>query len=438
MASGRMIRMQTGAAIALLLLSGLLALWGDSLMAGFACLAALLIGAALALPVLLLVLLRLAGRFTRGPLSEWLVADARQQVPALSLALMALLLALAANVGVGTMVGSFRATFVGWLDQRLASELYITTRTPAEAEAIRTYLTPRTDAVLPIWSVAITLRGAPAQVYGVADDPTYRDHWPLLQAQPDAWDRLAQGDGVLINEQMARRDELSLGDPLTLSEGWQLPVVGVYSDYGNPQAQLIAGTDALATHYPDQLVLRFAVRADAAQVPALITDLTACFDLPDDALRNQAEIKALSLDIFDQTFLVSGALNVLTLGVAGFAMLTSLLTLSSLRLPQVAPVWALGVAPRQIALAELARTALLATLTWALAVPVGLALAWVLLAVVNVQAFGWRLPMQLFPGGWLWLGLWALVAALLASAWPVWRLVTLPGGQLLRVFANDR
>ena len=39
---------------------------------------------------------------------------------------MALLLALAANIGVGTMVSSFRLTFTGWLDQRLASELYVT------------------------------------------------------------------------------------------------------------------------------------------------------------------------------------------------------------------------------------------------------------------------------------------------------------------------
>ena len=38
------------------------------------------------------------------------LADTRQQLPGLSLALMALLLALAANVGVGTMVASFRAT----------------------------------------------------------------------------------------------------------------------------------------------------------------------------------------------------------------------------------------------------------------------------------------------------------------------------------------
>ena len=42
---------------------------------------------------------------------------------------------------------------------------------------------------------------------------------------------------------------------------------------------------------------------------------------------------------------------------------------------------------------------MLAALTAVAALPLGLALAWVLLAVVNVAAFGWRLPMQVFPAG---------------------------------------
>jgi putative ABC transport system permease protein len=59
----------------------------------------------------------------------------------------------------------------------------------------------------------------------------------------------------------------------------------------------------------------------------------------------------------------------------------------------------------------------LAALTGALALPLGLALAWVLLAVVNVEAFGWRLPMYLFPLDYLARGL-ALLAAGLAALWP--------------------
>ena len=81
---------------------------------------------------------------------------------------------------------------------------------------------------------------------------------------------------------------------------------------------------------------------------------------------------------------------------------------------------------------------LLAAATMVAALPLGLALAWVLLAVVNVQAFGWRLPMHVFPLDWLRLGALALLAAALAAAVPVRRLARLAPADLLRVFTNER
>jgi putative ABC transport system permease protein len=162
------------------------------LLAAFALMGLLLVAAALLLPAALSLALAALSRTARGPLSEWFWADTRQQLPGLSLALMALLLALAANIGVGTMVSSFRLTFTGWLDQRLASELYVTASTPEEVPALLAFLEPRTDAILPIWNVDTEILGAPAELYGVADHPTYRENWPLLAALPDAWDRIAR------------------------------------------------------------------------------------------------------------------------------------------------------------------------------------------------------------------------------------------------------
>jgi putative ABC transport system permease protein len=72
------------------------------------------------------------------------------------------------------------------------------------------------------------------------------------------------------------------------------------------------------------------------------------------------------------------------------------------------------------------------------ALPLGLGLAWVLLAVVNVEAFGWRLPMHLFPMQWVQLGALALLAAALAAAVPAIRLARISPNELLRVFANER
>ena len=81
---------------------------------------------------------------------------------------------------------------------------------------------------------------------------------------------------------------------------------------------------------------------------------------------------------------------------------------------------------------------LLAAVTALAALPLGLALAAILLNVINVEAFGWKLPMQIFPGDWLVLLLLALVAAALAALVPAWRLTRIAPAELLKVFAHER
>ncbi len=437
-AAGTTMRWMAMAGVALILSGGLAVWMFDGLVAGFAVLAGLLLGAALLLPPVLHLLLGAFATTARSPLGDWVWADMRAQLPGLSLALMALMLALATNVGVGTMVSSFRLTFTGWLDQRLASELYVTARTDAQGGALADWLTPRVDAVLPIRYMESDIAGERARIYGVVDHATYRDNWPLIAETPLVWDRLAKGEAVLINEQLARRADLWPGDMVNLAQGWTLPVGGVYSDYGNPLAQAIVALPLLLERAPSVPNRQLGLRLPAEDVPGLMADLRQSFDLPANALVRQAEIKALSLRIFDTTFVVTGALNLLTLGVAAFAILTSLLTLWSARLPQVAPVWALGVTRAKLARLELWRSLGLAFLTACLALPLGLTLAWVLLAIINVEAFGWRLPMYLFPLDWLVLGLLALLAAGLAAAWPARRLRRVSPTDLLRTFSSER
>lgn len=437
-ASARSLAWQTALAGLLALIALGAAVRGEGLVGGFVLLGALLLAAALALPGALAVALALGERLSKGVIAQWFWADTRQQLPGLSLALMALLLALSANIGVGTMVSSFRLAFTAWLDQRLPSELYVTGRTEDEARRLAEWLAPLTEALLPIWKIDAPLLGRPGEVYGVADHRTYPDNWPMIRGDASVWPSLARGEGVIVNEQLWRRAALHLGDPVTLPGGATRPLIGVYADYGNTKGQAILGIADLLALYPGIDRRRYAIRTDPANVAALRSAIEDDFGLPADNMISQQEVKQVSLMVFERTFAVTAALNVLTMGVAGFAMFMSLLTLSTMRLPQLAPVWALGLTRGRLARLELLRAMLLALLTMALAVPVGLLLAWVLLSVINVEAFGWRLPMQLFPKDWLWLGALALIAAGLAAAWPAWRLARLAPVHLLKVFADER
>lgn len=437
-ADAGLMRLQWFAALALAAIAAVAGVFGTGLVAGFTLLSALLLSAALALPVVLSGVLTLFSRSARGVVQEWFWADTRQQLPSLSLALMALLLALAANIGVGTMVSSFRLTFTGWLDQRLFSDIYVAARDEKEAERLTEWLGPRATAVLPIWHVDREAGGQPAEIFGIIDHASYRENWTFLDRAPDLWATLHAGEGVMINEQLARRTGLWAGDSLALSQGWTAEIVGVYGDYGNPIGQVVTSLEALVARFPDVERLRFGVQTEPDKVENLQAALVEDFGLAPYQVTNQAALKSLSLRIFERTFSVTEALNVLTLSVAGFAIFTSLLTLAGMRMPQLAPAWALGLTRAQLARAELLRTAALALLTFVLSVPVGLGLAWVLLAVVNVEAFGWRLPMYVFPGDWIRLTVLALIAALLAGAWPAFRLTRLAPSALLRVFSSER
>ena len=437
MQAGRGRLLQGATAVGLLIFAVLLNILGNGLVAGFGMLAALLIGAALALPLILDRVLAFGAGRARGVMDEWFWADTRQQLPGLSLALMALLLAMAANVGVSTMVSSFRLTFTGFLDQRLASELYIYADDFDQAAQLQTYLETRVDKVLPIQSVTQDIRGLQSDVFGPTPHATYRDNWTFLQSAPGAWPLIEAGQGAAINEQLARRADISIGDEITLA-GKAFPVFGIYGDYGNPIGQAIVTETTYRALFPDSRALRFGLRLPPENVTALTIELRDVFGLSEANIVNQAGIKAFSLDIFERTFTVTGALNVLTLAVAGFAILMSLLTLATMRLPQLAPVWAQGITRARLGQIEIVRAVLLALLTAALALPLGLALAWTLLAVVNVEAFGWRLPMFLFPLDYLRLAVFAVGAAILAALWPARKLALSRPSDLLKVFSNER
>ena len=440
LAQGPWLQRQALLAGLLLLLALGCGVFGAGLLSAFGMLAGLLLAAALLLPALLDRVLAWLARRCHRPLAQWFVADSRQQLPALSLALVALLLALAASVGVGSMTEGFRKTFVGWLDLRLSADLYVTPRDTAQGLQIVEWLKqqPGASVVLPGWRADMQLQGWPVQVQGIVDHPAYRTRWPLLEQHSRAWQQLASGQAVMLSEQLARRLNLQLGDSLQLPvDTPALPVVGIYADYGNPKGHVLVNAGWLRAHWPQATLAGLSVDLSAEGVPSLKAALQRHFALDDSRVVEQARLKRWSTDVFNRTFAATAALNSLTLGVAGVALFINLLTLGQARLGQLAPLWALGVRRMQLVWLSLGQTLMLSSFTVLLAIPLGLLLAWCLVAVVNVQAFGWRLPLYVFPMQLLQLTVLGMLTSLLACAWPLWQLARRQPRELLRPLADE-
>ncbi len=235
-AQHRWLILQGAVALAVFAAAGGLLRFGDSLVSGFAVLAALLLGAALALPVILEWVLFWGQRSARRALAIWFWADSRQQLSGLSLALMALLLALAVNVGVGTMVETFSRTFIGWLDGRLAADVYINASDNAQANEIKAWLRqrPEVTAVLPGGRADSQINGVPVEILGLPDHATYRDHWPLLRSSENAWIstspgrcRLRQRTTGPAHESQPRRPDRGCGAGRKLDAGSRRHLCGL-------------------------------------------------------------------------------------------------------------------------------------------------------------------------------------------------------------------
>ena len=67
------------------------------------------------------------------------------------------------------------------------------------------------------------------------------------------------------------------------------------------------------------------------------------------------------------------------------------------------------------------------------ALPLGIWLTWVLVARINPLAFGWSLPMALYPEFWLELGLVAVVTGLVVAHLMRRQLVHRASGQQVKI-----
>ena len=438
------------------------------LVGGFGLVAAIILAAALWLPPLLALVLSLLlsglSRLTcvagSWPLTQWALADLQLQLPRLSLAMMALMIALSANLGVSSMVGGFRLTFLDWLDQRLMADLYLR---PAAAQFadIDAWLGRRdavnerlitADATSQLLEITTdnttdnttgntadnTARrpGLPLSVFGITPGKTLMADWPLLTTLGDrdaAWQALQHGD-AFINEQLARGVGIALGDRLSLATPGgveSVTVVGIYPDYGNPRGEVV-----MATHQVQQLfrvppVSIGIVMQSGEEAGLLRQQLIERFRLTAHSLRDQHEVKATATAIFERTFAITRALNGLTLGVAALALLATLLAQAQERRRRLAALWAIGVPLRRLLGIQLAQLAGAALVTGLLAIPLGIAITACLVWVINVAAFGWRLPLYIFPDEISLTLITAVLVALLAAGLPMLKLWRTPPRSLL-------
>jgi putative ABC transport system permease protein len=332
-------------------------------------------------------------------------------------------------VAMATMVASFRTSVDQWLEQVLPAQVYVRANPTTGASGLggaTAYLTEADQQVLAAHpevarveltrSLKVSLDPARAAVSLIARPIDRADPARVLPLTGAAltW-REGQPPPAWISEAVVDLYGARVGHEIELPiAGRAEPflVAGVWRDYARQFGAIaidIADYERLTS---DRTRTEAALwLTPGASAPRVIGELQGQLQTRSAELAETSEIRAISLRIFDRSFAVTYVLELaaIVIGLVGVAATFSAQAI--VRTREFGMLRHLGVTRGQI-LGLLAIEGLLVTaLAIVIGLATGLAIAWVLIEIVNPQSFHWtmdfRLPVRLVLG---------LVVALLAAA----------------------
>jgi putative ABC transport system permease protein len=418
-----------------------------SLLAGFAALFMLLLSVAALTPACLHALAQACARLgaTVSPVARLACADVAASLSRTGVAVAALGMALTAMIGVAVMVESFRESLRAWLVQTMRADVYVSA--PGVADSLERRLDPEViRALLGVPGVRghsearrVTVGSAsgPVELDAVRLLPESYAGFVLTQGDAaQAWPQFLAG-AVLVSEPLAWHLALAPGRTLTLTTAAgprAFAVSGVYREYGNERGEVLMDLTTYRRLWHDAGIAALGLYlAPGVEPAAAVSALRAAVRGRQALLiRSSADIRALSMNIFERTFVITRVLYWLAAGVAAVGLLSALLAWELTRSRELALLRTLGLTPGSTALLVIAQTTFMGLAALLAAIPAGLLTALVLTEVINRRAFGWQIQLHLTVTQFshaLWL---ALAAALAAGLYPAWRSARLPLASGLR------
>ena len=332
-------------------------------------------------------------------------ADAR-------LALGALSVAAAVAIGMGLMVESLRRDFHAMLDQSLWDGVFAHTSGDDAVDAAWARTLPGVVDARRYGEVSAHLPQGPVTVRLAVLDPAELQRYGH-----------AGSPGALINEAGARFLGLAVGDIARVAAAgarFDAPIAHIFRDFRADRPTLVLPM-ARAARFPAGAVAwnALAVHTEAGAAAGVAAALRQRH--PNADIRDQSALRAAAEVVFDRAFTVTRGLTAVALAVAVVGLHVALAALQSTREAEFRLLAAVGLTRLEIWRLALARTAILGGVAALAAVPLGVAIAWLLCARVNPQAFGWSVHLHWDAAALAAPVLLCVAAAVLAGAAPSYR-----------------
>ncbi len=419
---------------------------------GYGAALCLLLGATLFCPAVLLVFQRALAAGLAGSrlIPGWMAAgNLGRALRRNAVTIGAMVVSLAMLVSVSTMIQSFRQTVEIWIHQTIRADLYLSRATRLIKGADARLPAGTLDEVRRIPGVAEAdgfrgLRIADGRggrfLLGAGDFDVMARRGRLLFRGGDSAAILQEAraqDRLIVSETFAERYHVKEGDEVTLHPPGQtirLRIAGVYYDYTTEGGLAVMDRGLFQRLWRDpwlnSIVIYLQPGADPRAVRhQILQRLPARDDLV--VISNQG-LKARVLEIFDQTFAITYALEVVALVVAALGILNTLIASVLERTREIGILRSVGITRGGVLRTILCEAAFMGTLANVLGAAAGLLLSLILIYVINKQSFGWTIQFT-FPARLLVeYGILTLVASLAAGCLPAWHASRLPIAEAVR------
>ncbi|HET9531100.1 MAG TPA: ABC transporter permease, partial [Blastocatellia bacterium] len=344
-------------------------------------------------------------------------ANLRAAISRVSISVAALAMSLAMMVAISIMIGSFRETVAYWVDQTLKADIYARPLArigtggdgAIASEAIAAIKSdPNVAAVDSFISREVSYRDNLITL-GAGDFSVLLEHGRLLFKSPQSSnDLLRQAigeDAIVISESFALRFDRQPGDTVELPTSAGLHpfrVAAVYYDYSSNRGTAVMDRTTYERHFkragPASLSIYLNAAASEEEVrESLARKVGREFQL---VFTTNSAVRREVVRIFDSTFSITYALEIIAIVVAGLGVVSTLLTLILERRGEIAVLGFLGATRAQVRRMVVIEAVMIGGVSQMIGILIGLMLSLVLIYVINVQSFGWTIQFHL-PWGFL-------------------------------------
>ncbi|MEM5776105.1 MAG: ABC transporter permease, partial [Anaerolineaceae bacterium] len=377
----------------------------------------LVIGLAMQAAVVLLVLMKLV-----RPVLGWAMGFLGRMAPSglinnlsrTSVAAAALMVAVAVTIGMQLMVGSFRTTVAVWLEQTLGGDIYI-----SAPSFISTHSTESIDPVVirqaedwpdlrrldTLRTVSVESEQGPV-VLNATRNPDLgieRMYVRLEMPETQIWPALEEGS-ILVTEALVYRlglDESEASLRLLTDTGWQdFSIAATIYEYTSSEGSVWMADSVYRRYWQDSGVTALSLRlVEGADIEGETQRLRqALSGVQRLNIRSNRTLRGDVMEVFDRTFAITRAMQMMVTVVAFVGVLNTALLLQMEKHRESGILRALGLTGRQLRRLVMLETGLIGLAAGLMAIPTGYAIARVLVDVINQRSFGWTL--QLFtPAG---------------------------------------